>query len=535
MLDGFTAWPPEFADRYRELGYWRGRTLGSLLREQALATPEHTAVVDGGHRWTYREVDDLADRLAAGLHRRGFTAGDRVLVQLPNIAEFVPLLFALLRLGAVPVLALPAHRETELVHLARLSGARAYVIPDVHLGHDHRALARTLLAEAPELREVLVAGEAQEFTALAEVTADPLPLAGPDPSDVALLLLSGGTTGAPKLIPRTHDDYVYNATASAEVCGFDASTRYLAALPVAHNFPLACPGLLGTLSVGGTVVLTPTPSPDDAFPLIERERVTATALVPPLALLWLEAAEWTPADLGSLELLQVGGARLKAEAARRVRPVLGCALQQVFGMAEGLLNHTRADDLEELLLETQGRPLAAHDELRIVGPDDREVAPGETGELLVRGPYTIRGYYRAPEADRAAFTPDGFYRSGDLVRRLPSGHLIVEGRIKDVINRGGDKVPVEEVENLLLAHPAVHDAALVGVPDDVLGERSCACVIAQGAAPTRAELNAHLTGRGLAAFKLPDRLVVLDAFPRTALGKVNRRELATLVRESDHG
>jgi 2,3-dihydroxybenzoate-AMP ligase len=352
---------------------------------------------------------------------------------------------------------------------------------------------------------------------------------------VALLLLSGGTTGAPKLIPRTHDDYLYNATASAELCGFDASTRYLAALPVAHNFPLACPGLLGTLSVGGTVVLTPTPSPGDAFPLIERERVTATALVPPLALLWLEAAEWTPADLGSLELLQVGGARLKAEAAKRVGPVLGCALQQVFGMAEGLLNYTRADDPEELLLETQGRPLAEHDELRIVGPDDREVAPGETGELLVRGPYTIRGYYRAPEADRGAFTPDGFYRSGDLVRRLPSGHLVVEGRVKDVINRGGDKVPVEEVENLLLAHPAVHDAALVGVPDDVLGERSCACVIAQGAAPTRAELNAHLTGRGLAAFKLPDRLVVLDTFPRTALGKVNRRELATLVRESDHG
>ncbi|MBV6697768.1 (2,3-dihydroxybenzoyl)adenylate synthase [Kitasatospora aureofaciens] len=535
MLDGFTAWPPEFADRYRALGYWRGRTLGSLLRERALAVPDRLAVVAGDHRWTYAELDDRADRLAAGLHHRGLAAGDRVLVQLPNVAAFVPLCFALFRLGAIPVLALPAHRETELAHLARLSGAVAYVVPDVHLGYDHRALARTLRAEQPTLREVLVVGVPQEFTALDAVDAEPVPLDGPAPSDVALLLLSGGTTGTPKLIPRTHDDYAYNATASAELCSFGPDTRYLAALPVAHNFPLACPGVLGTLAVGGTVVLAPTPSPDDAFPLIERERITATALVPPLALLWLEAAEWSLADLSSLELLQVGGARLKAETARRVRPVLGCALQQVFGMAEGLLNYTRPEDPDQTVLETQGRPLAAHDELRIVGPDDREVPPGETGELLVRGPYTIRGYYRAPEANRAAFTPDGFYRSGDLVRRLPGGHLMVEGRVKDVINRGGDKVPVEEVENLLLAHPAVHDAALVGVPDDALGERSCACVIAHGTAPTRAELNAHLTGRGLAAFKLPDRLVVLDAFPRTALGKVNRRELAMLIRESDRG
>ncbi|MFI9324533.1 (2,3-dihydroxybenzoyl)adenylate synthase [Kitasatospora aureofaciens] len=531
MLPGFVEWPGDLAARYRERGYWRGRTLGASLRAWAKERPDAEAVVDGNRRWTYAELDAHADRSAAGLHGIGLARGDRVLVQLPNVGEFLPLCFALFRLGAVPVLALPAHRETELVHLARLSGAAAYVIADTHLGFDYRALARTVRAQAPGLRHVVVVGEAEEFTALSELDGGEagLDLPEPDPADVALLLLSGGTTGLPKLIPRTHDDYAYNARASSEVAGLSAGSRYLVVLPIAHNFPLACPGAFGTLHAGGTVVFCPTPSPEDAFARIERERITVTALVPPLALLWLEAAEWTADDLSSLELLQVGGSRLKAEAAARVRPVLGCRLQQVYGMAEGLLNFTRLDDPEELVLDTQGRPLAEDDEVRLVDGDDIEVAPGEVGELQVRGPYTLRGYYRAEEHNRGAFTADGFYRSGDLVRRLPSGHLVVEGRVKDVINRGGEKVPVEEVENLVLGHPSVHDVAIVGLPDEALGERSCAFVIARGTPPTRAELTGYLTDLGLAAFKLPDRIEVLDVFPRTGLGKVDKRALAALV------
>lgn len=523
-MTGFTSWPSEWAERYRQRGYWQGRTLGSLLRESALRWPGEVAVVDGERRWTYRELDERADRLAAGLRGIGIASGDRVLVHLPNIAEFLPLCFALFRVGAVPVMALPAHRETEIVHLAKLSEAVAYVIPDVHMGFDYRTIAR-----AVDVESVLVAGDPAEFIGLSELDADPVALPEPDPGAVALLLLSGGTTGLPKLIPRTHDDYFYNSIASAEVCGLDTSTRYLVALPIAHNFPLACPGTFGTLHTGGTVVFCAAPSPDEAFALIEGERITVTALVPPLALLWLEAAAWSDADLSSLRLLQVGGARLKSEAAARIKPVLGCDLQQVYGMAEGLLNFTRLDDPEDLVVGTQGRPLAEDDEIRVVGPDDAEVAPGDVGELHTRGPYTLRGYYRADDYNRTAFTTDGFYRSGDLVRQLPSGHLVVEGRIKDVINRGGEKIPVEEVENHLLGHPSVHDIAVVGVPDDTLGERSCACVVARGAPPTRTELNAYLSALGVAAFKLPDRLVVLDSFPRTSLGKVDKRALALEV------
>jgi 2,3-dihydroxybenzoate-AMP ligase len=532
MLDGWVRWPKALAERYRTEGYWAGRPLDRLLRDRAERAPDRIALVDAeGNRWTYAELDLRADRTAAGLRESGIGSGDRVVVQLPNTDAFVVLFFGLLRAGAVPVLTLPAHRESELVHVADTAGATALAVPDTLDGFDHRALARAVRKAVPSVEHVLVAGDPAEFTALADVDAEPVPLPAPDPGDVAVLLLSGGTTGKPKLIPRTHDDYTYNVRASAQVCGLDESTVYLVVLPTAHNFALACPGLLGTLMAGGTVVLSPTPSPDDAFTLIEREKVTITAVVPPIALLWLDAVEWEEADLSSLRLLQVGGSKLGAEPAGRVGPALGCTLQQVFGMAEGLLNYTRLDDPSELVIGTQGRPLSPADEIRVVDEDGHDVPPGETGELLTRGPYTLRGYYRAAEHNARSFTDDGFYRTGDLVRVLPSGHLVVEGRAKDQINRGGDKISAEELENHILAHPGVHDAAVVGMPDDTMGERTCAYLVPRGQAPAQRELAAFLTERGVAAYKLPDRVELTDAFPRTSVGKIDKKALGRRITE----
>ncbi|GAA2879569.1 (2,3-dihydroxybenzoyl)adenylate synthase [Streptosporangium fragile] len=531
LPSGLTPWPADVAIHYREKGYWDGRTLGSLLAGWADEYGDRIALVAGGERLSYRELDRRADRLAAGLAGQGVAPGDRVLVQLPNIGPFVVLLFALARLGAVPVLTLPAHRITEIGHLARLSQAVAYVIPDEHAGFDYRDLAAALLKEAPDLRHVLVAGAPGPFTALADLDGEPLPLAEPDAADIALLLVSGGTTGVPKLIPRTHQDYGYNARASARACGLSAETVYLACLPVAHNFALACPGVLGTFTAGGTVVLSPSPAAGDAFPLIEAERVTITALVPPLIPLWLEAAEWDPADLSSLRVLQAGGSKLSAEVARAVPGALGCTVQQVFGMAEGLLNYTALDDDPETIATTQGRPLCPDDELRVVDADGADVTPGEVGELLVRGPYTLRGYYRAAEHNATAFTPDGYYCSGDLVRVLPSGHLIVEGRVKDTIDRGGESISAEEVEAHLLAHPGVRRGAAIGLPDTGRGEQLCAVVVPGGTPPTLQELRVFMMGRGLAAFKLPDRIETVDELPVTPVGKIDKRALVRMVSE----
>ncbi|MFF5112009.1 (2,3-dihydroxybenzoyl)adenylate synthase [Streptosporangium sp. NPDC000509] len=547
-MEGFTPWPQEVAARYLAEGYWSDRLLGDVLNG---GDPERTALVAGDERLTYAELDRRAERTAAGFARLGIRRGDRVVVQLPNTTAFVVVFLALVRIGAAPVLALPAHRSSEIGYLCELSEARAYVIPDAHGGFDYRDLARSLAVE-----HVVVDGDAQEFLALADLDSDldrgsardsdrapgrdtapdhglvsgPVSYERPDPADVGVFLLSGGTTGLPKLIPRTHRDYVYNLEASAEVCGFTRETVYLVVLPVAHNFALACPGVLGVFAKGGTVVLAPSGSPDEAFPLIERERVTVCAVVPPIALLWLEAASWSREDLSSLRLLQVGGAKFAAERAERVPGVLGCAVQQVFGMAEGLLNYTRLDDPRELVDTTQGRPLSPADEILVVDSDGAEVAPGEVGELLTRGPYTLRGYYRAPEHNARSFTADGFYRTGDLVRVLPSGHLVVEGRDKDQINRGGDKISAEELENHLLAHPAVHDVAVVGIPDPVMGERTCAFLIVRDQAPTLREIKRFLRERGVAGYKWPDRVEPVEAFPRTPVGKISKKELAASLR-----
>ncbi len=474
------------------------------------------------------------------------------MVQLPNAAEFFEVVFALFRIGALPVFALPAHRYAEIGYFCSFTGAAAYVVPAVEGGFDYRELASRVRAESPGLRLVLVAGEDPgEHVRLADVPCDgpgascgpgssrrpePVPGPEPEPGDVAFLQLSGGSTGVPKLIPRTHDDYIYSLRGSVELCGLDADSVYLCVLPAAHNFPLSSPGSLGTLYAGGRVVLCPQPNPETAFPLIEREGVTVTGLVPPLALLWLDAAERGVRGYESLEVLLVGGAKFSTEAARRVRPVLGCTLQQVFGMAEGLVNYTRLDDPEELITTTQGRPISPDDEVRVVDDHDRDLPDGATGHLLTRGPYTIRGYWNAPEHNANSFTADGFYRTGDLVRRTPSSHLVVEGRAKDQINRGGEKVAAEEIENHLLAHPAVHDAAVVSMPDPYLGERTCAYLVLRPEhreqPPKGVELKRFVRGRGLADYKVPDRVEFVEAFPATGIGKVSKKDLRAAIAAS---
>ncbi|GHB28732.1 (2,3-dihydroxybenzoyl)adenylate synthase [Salinicola rhizosphaerae] len=525
-------WPDEFVERYRAAGYWRGETMPGFLRERARECADRTALVAGDARYTYAELWQEAERIGAGLLALGLTPGDRVLVQFGNVAEFIPVVCGLFRAGLIPVYTLPAHRLTELVHFARKAEASAYITAARHEGFDHRTLARALRAEVPAVANVIIAGDAEEFTSLAALAGDHQALPDdPDPQSVAFLQISGGSTGLSKLIPRTHDDYIYSFRASNEICGIDRESVYLVALPAAHNFPASSPGWLGALYAGARVVLSPGPGTAQAFPLIEAERVTCVGLVPPLALLWADAAKASSHDLSSLQVMQVGGAKLVPEAARRLKETLDCQLQQVFGMAEGLVNYTRLDDREEIVLQSQGRPISPDDEVLIVDDHGDLVPEGSAGHLLVRGPYTIRGYHNDDGANARSFTDDGFYRTGDVVQRLAGGYLVVQGRATDHINRAGEKISAEEIEDHLLAHPAVFDAAVVSIPDAYLGERSCAFVIARAERPRAVELKRWVRERGLAAFKVPDQVVFVDAFGTTAVGKVSRRELRAHLRE----
>jgi mycobactin salicyl-AMP ligase len=532
LAEGFVPFPEDRAEQYRQAGYWTGRPLESLLIEAARERPDHPAVVDVDESLTFAQLTARADTVAAALARLGIRPGDRVLLQLPNSVRFAVAFFGLLRAGAVPVMCLPGHRTAELGHFADVSAAVALIVPDEAGGFDYREMAAQLVADRPTLRHVLVDGEPGPFvswTALID-GGGVAPEIGPvDTSLPALLLVSGGTTGLPKLIPRTHDDYVYTAISSAQACHFTSDDVYLVALPAGHNFPLACPGMLGAMTVGATTVFTADPSPEAAFALIDKHKVTVTGLVNALGKLWAQACEWEPVLPTSLRLVQVGGSRMSPEEARFILDRLTPGLSQIFGMAEGMLNFTRPGDPVDVVVHTQGRPVSPHDEMRVVDESGVEVAPGDEGELLVRGPNTLNGYYRADEANSRCFSPDGFYRTGDRVRIFADGPLAgnveVTGRIKDVIHRGGETVSATDLEDHLLTHPAIYSAAAVALPDDYLGEKICAAIVFRGKPLTLAELNAFLDERGASTHARPDVLVPLPSLPLTAVGKVDKKKI----------
>ena len=536
MVDGMVGWPAEAAVRYAAKGYWQGVTIGDVFDHSVRRHAEREAVIDGQRRVKYWELGLLVERLALHFAERGICGGRPVVFQLANSLECTAAYFACLKIGAVPIACLPAHRHSEIEHLARFTEAYAWLIPSEYRGFDFVAMADELRANLPAMREIIVAGGrcGRGMTSLIDLAEDPieqrrarssLERLKPQPEFPAVFQLSGGSTGLPKVIPRTHNDYLYNSYLLAAESGFDADGIALIAIPMMHNFPLAGavqPGLLN----GGKIVLAQGTEPEMVCDLIAGERITWLCAVPAMVVNWLNTPGFRHVDLSSLTSLAVGGARLNPEPARRVLEEIGPVLTQVYGMAEGLCCTTRRDDPEEVIVETQGRPISEADEFKIVDDQSKEVGPGELGELITRGPYTIRGYYKAKEHNRTAFTPDGFYRTGDMVRLHPSGNFMVEGRNKDLINRGGEKISAEEIENLIITHPAVLNTAVVAMPDPVMGERACAYVVLRkGASLDLARLSGFLQQKRIARFKLPERLELIEALPTTAVGKISKKDL----------
>ena len=540
MLDGVTPFPAEFAARYRALGYWEDRPLFDGFTAALAVYADRVAVVDEAGPVTYSQLSERSERLARVLLDVGLRPLDRVIVQLPNTAVFAYLYFALLRIGAAPVLALPGHRRREITQFAEISAAKALAGPGAARGFDFAAMAADVMSDRPDLRLCLIQGLEEapndpRFVRLEDLLSreprsgrEALEQISIDPSDPALFLLSGGTTGIPKLIPRTHNDYLYNSKIAAAACEIGVGDVLLDVLPIEHNLPLGCPGLQGFLLSGGTVVLGTSTRPRDVFELIQRHRVSHIHLVPALLIRWIDDPAIDNYDLSSLRVIQSGGQRLQPEVRLRAERALpGCFIQENFGMAEGLIMFVRSSDPPQVRRETCGRPASPADEVYLVDEDGRVVPDGEPGELIVRGPYTLRGYFRSPEHNARAFTPDGFYRSGDLLRKLPSGNYVVEGRVKDLINRGGEKISAEEVENLILSNKAVLNVACVPYPDPVLGERMCACVVLRpGFSLSLEELVTFLAGFEIARFKLPERLELVDSLPLSGFGKVSKKDLA---------
>lgn len=438
--------------QYENLEGWEKLSLGMQLDKWAIRYGNRIAVTDSEEEITYSELNQKAIGTGQYFMEKGIQKGDKVLVQLPNRISFVVVLFALAKIGAVPIMMLPAHRETELEGIIALAKPSAYIVAERYLGFYYVEMAMAMQKKFPCIQNVFVDGTQRGAWYEAETERQGV-FPEVDSYSTAVLLLSGGTTGVPKLIPRTHTDYMYNARMSAKRCQLDESSVYLAALPVAHNFPLCCPGLLGTFDIGGKVVLAPTTSPDDILTAITEEKVTITALVPAMVTVCMEMLEYDEDyDISSLKILQVGGAMLEDSLADKIIEEWPCTLMQVFGTAEGLLSFTSPDDDVTVIARCQGTPVSPADEVKIVDENDEEVPTGVFGELLSRGPYTIDGYYMAEETNRTSFTEDGFYRTGDKAMWTGKGHLRMGGRIKEQINRAGEKIMPAEIEAYLCKH-----------------------------------------------------------------------------------
>lgn len=539
MLEGCRPWPEEFSRLYREKGFWEDRTVAQAINASIEIYGPKDAIIFNSQRISYSEMGEKVDQLAYGFSQSGLKPLDRVVFQLNNTPTFIYAFLALLEIGVIPIMALPKHRKNEILHFAKRSGAVAYLIPDIVRDFDYRSMAKEIQEEIETLSQVFVCGSAYNTQiSIDELLAPAEPLEvvratvrrlSPRPDEVALLLLSGGTTALPKLIPRTHNDYVYNFKQSGKVAGFNANTIFLALLPMAHNYSLASPGILATLVHGGTVVISQSTKAEVVFPLVEEEKVTVICAAVPLIVNWLNSDVPARYDQSSLQVFMNGGARLAPVLRQKIESQFQCTFVESFGAGEGLLNQTLLTDCEELRFHSSGKPVSPGDEVKVVNENGMEVTEGESGELLCRGPYTIRGYYNAPEADDRSFTHDGFYKMGDQVR-LINGYIYAVGRRDDLINRGGEKISSEEIENLILTFEKVKSVCVVAMPDEIYGEKACAFVIPKAdTSVSFEELIDFLKNREIAKFKLPERMEVVREFPISPAGKILRRDLRAII------
>lgn len=524
--DKLPEYPAEAVRRYRDAGLWGDSTIADQFHAVALAHAERPAVVALQGRLTYRELDERTDRIAAGLHGRGLDAGDPVIFQVSNRLPAIVAWCGALKAGLVPVATLAQHRMHEIREIAARTGAVAHVVDAApEDSFDLVAFAAEHREGSATMREIVTTGapSAQDGSVRLEDLGTGFGVEsaravvesiqrGLDPDDVAVFQLSGGTTGVSKVIPRRHAEYWYNAQAYAERLGWDAECRIAHLIPIIHNAGIIC-GVHGPHSLGACLVLG-TPDAERSLPLLIKEQVTD--LVIGHGHFQSVADRGMPDLAPSLRRAILSGTKIPPRLFEHIEGH-GVWVGQLFGMAEGMLAVTEHDASPECRLTTVGTPVSPLDEFRILEPGtESEVPDGVIGELCCRGPYTLPGYLDAAEHNLVAFTSDGFYRTGDLasVQAFDGQRcLSIDGRIKDVINRGGEKVNAEEVEVLLLRHAAIEQAAVVAMPDARLGERACAFLVGSEAPLSLADVRTHLSSLGVAKFKWPERLEWVDELP----------------------
>jgi 2,3-dihydroxybenzoate-AMP ligase/mycobactin salicyl-AMP ligase len=537
LLRGFTPYQKQDAEKYNRLRWWAGLTFGDILDKAADIYPDKEAFVDSRSRLTYSQVRDKTNRLAISLMDLGIKATDRVLVQLPNWNEFVLAYFGLQKIGAIPVLLIDRYRQYEINHLFRLTGATSWIVPEKYGKTDYLPIIRDVLkGNRTSIKQVIhVRGESrkgllnlEELIGQGQLTEKNLMRLArrrPDPMQVAHMGPTGGTTGLPKVTPRTHNDYLCRVEYAARAFEMTNSDNMLITTPVGHDLSFSM-ALCLTLFGFGKVVMLDSTRPEEICKAIQKERITAAAWTPTIASRLINFERLGEYDLRSLRKMYCGGGASSPQLIRDVRRMIGCVYVNAYGGTEGMEVQTRLEDDIELVCRSVGKPTCPYDTYKIVDGRGRSLPRNTPGELLIKGPGVFTGYYRAPEENRKAFDKHGFFRTGDLAVMDDAGNITITGRIREMINRGGESISAVEIEKLIACHPGVAAVAVIGMPDHEMGERVCAYVQPKPLAKIDfEEMIASLKSEKASVLQLPERIEFIDSLPLTGAKKVDKKVL----------
>jgi len=543
LLEGFTPYKKEDAEKYDRLRWWAGLTFSDILDKAADIYPDKEALVDGKSRLTYEQVREKVKRLAISLMELGIKPLERVLVQLPNWNEFVYAYFALQNIGAIPVLLIDRYRQYEINYLCQLTRATSWIVPEKYKKIDYLPIIDGVLKDNPQIQHVILARgkEHEAFLNLdtliknGELTKNALQRLSqrrPDPMQVGHLGPTGGTTGLPKVVPRTHNDYLCRVEYSARAWELTSNDTLLIAAPIGHDLPFSI-GLCSAIFTFAKTVMLDSTKPEDMCSAIEREKVTAIPFVPALAARMVNFGGLENYDLSSLKKMEVGGGAASKEVVKAVYEKLHCVYINAYGGTEGMNVHTRLDYDIETVLSTVGKPTCPYDIYKVVDEDGKEELPPNTpGQLLVKGPGVFTGYFNAPEENKDAFDKDGFFKTGDLAMFDDSGNIILTGRLREIIKRGGESISTVEIERLIITHPDVEAVAVVGMPDPELGEKACAYIQPKpGVKPSFEEIISYLRSKNASVLQFPERIEIIDAMPLTKANKLDKRALEEDIRK----
>ncbi|WP_063116295.1 medium-chain fatty-acid--CoA ligase [Escherichia coli] len=514
---------------YRQQGLWGDASLADYWQQTARAMPDKIAVVDNhGATYTYSALDHAASCLANWMLAKGIESGDRIAFQLPGWCEFTVIYLACLKIGAVSVPLLPSWREAELVWVLNKCQAKMFFAPTLFKQTRPVDLILPLQNQLPQLQQIVGVDKLAPATSslsLSQIIADNIPLTTAittHSDELAAVLFTSGTEGLPKGVMLTHNNILASERAYCARLNLTWLDVFMMPAPLGHATGFLH-GVTAPFLIGARSVLLDIFTPDACLALLEQQRCTCMLGATPFVYDLLNLLEKQPADLSALRFFLCGGTTIPKKVARECQQ-LGIKLLSVYGSTESSPHAVvNLDDPLSRFMHTDGYA-AAGVEIKVVNDARKTLPPGCEGEEASRGPNVFMGYFDEPELTARALDEEGWYYSGDLCRMDEAGYIKITGRKKDIIVRGGENISSREVEDILLQHPKIHDACVVAMPDERLGERSCAYVVLK--APHHSlsleEVVAFFSRKRVAKYKYPEHIVVIEKLPRTASGKIQK-------------